>query len=186
MAPTPYIVLLRGINVGGNKLVPMVELKALAEKMGFKGATTLLQSGNLVVAADSKTSADLEATFKAALKKRFDFDIDIFVRSGKEWAAIIADNPFPKEAIADPSHLLVMPLEKAISAERLKALRALIKGREQVEAVGRTLYCVFPDGIGTSKFASQLVDRNLGTSGTGRNWNTVQKLAALAGAAGNS
>ena len=52
-----------------------------------------------------------------------------------------------------------------------------IKGREQVSLAGRCAYLVYPDGIGTSKLTIKIIEAKLATKGTGRNWNTVLKLA---------
>jgi uncharacterized protein (DUF1697 family) len=73
-----------------------------------------------------------------------------------------------------------MPLRPAPTAASVKALRESIRGRETAECIGRTLYLVYPDGIGTSKLTIAIIERKLATVGTGRNWNTVLKLAALA------
>jgi uncharacterized protein (DUF1697 family) len=73
-----------------------------------------------------------------------------------------------------------MPLKSAPRAPQVEALRAAIKGRERVEVDGRHAYLFYPDGIGRSKLTNAVIESRLGARGTGRNWNTVQKLAALA------
>jgi len=171
--------LLRAINVGG-RTVKMADLKAMAEGLGFTDARTLLQSGNLVFAGGTGDEAEVERALEAAAAARFGFDVDFIVRRAPEWAAMIAANPFPQEAIDDPSHLLAMPLKTAPATGGLTKLRTAIKGREQAEVVGRTAYLVYPDGIGASKLTIAVIERHLGVRGTGRNWNTVQKLAAMA------
>ena len=76
-----------------------------------------------------------------------------------------------------------MILKTAAATENnVKALRAAIRGRETIEAVGKQLYVVYPDGVGQSKLTHALIERHLGTRATGRNWNTVLKLAALVAA----
>src|SRR5262249_24526830 len=102
------------------------------------------------------------------------------VRSAKQWAELIAANPFPDEARADPSHLLVMFLKAAPSPEAIEELQAAIKGPERVAAQGAQAYIVFPEGIGRSKLTPAMLERRLGAGSTGRNWNTVLKLAAMA------
>ena len=179
-----YIALLRGINVGGKNLIPMAGLRAMAEKLGYQEPKTLLQSGNMVFSAEEKDPAVVERNLEAAIATHFGKEIKVLIRSAADWAAIIAANPFADETAADPSHLLVVPTREEVPAPRLADLRAMIEGREKIEAVGRTLYVVFPDGIGHSKVAGKFTDKNLGTHSTGRNWNTVIKLAALAGLPG--
>lgn len=91
----------------------------------------------------------------------------------------MARNPFPEEAERDPGHLVVMILKGAPAAHEVKALQDAIRGRELVRADGRAAYVVYPDGIGRSRLTTALLEKKLGTRGTGRNWNTVLKLAAL-------
>jgi uncharacterized protein (DUF1697 family) len=76
-----------------------------------------------------------------------------------------------------------MCLKASPPADRVAALQAAIRGREVVRAAGRHAYIVYPDGIGTSRLTVALIERKLGTRGTGRNWNTVLRLAdVLSGA----
>ncbi|HEX4632962.1 MAG TPA: DUF1697 domain-containing protein, partial [Gemmatimonadales bacterium] len=112
--------------------------------------------------------------------KHLGMDLEFFVRTPKEWDAIIAANPFPKEAQADPSHLLVLCLKHKVTPGKVRELQARIVGPESLEARGREAYATFPEGLARSKLTNGLIDRTLGTRSTGRNWNTVLKLAALA------
>ena len=173
------VALLRAVNVGGAKVI-MSELRDMMEALGFKGAQTLLQTGNLVFDAPAGSDEATEKTIEAALKDTFGIATDVIVRTAEEWDAVIAGNPMAAQAEADPSHLVVMPLKTAVDAEALERLRAAIKGRETVEIVGRTLYAFYPDGIGTSKLLITVIERRLETKTTGRNWNTALKLQALA------
>jgi uncharacterized protein (DUF1697 family) len=175
-----YIALLRAINVGGNSKIAMADLKAMLADLGYANPQTLLQTGNLIFQSKESSSDKLEAKLELAAAERFDLQTDVLVRTVNEWQQAIAANPFPKEAASDPSHLLIMPLKQAPSKQAVKELQTAIHGRETVAAVGRELYIVYPDGIGRSKLTNKLIETRLGTRGTGRNWNTALKLAALA------
>ena len=94
---------------------------------------------------------------------------------------MIAANPFGAEAKRDPSHLLVLALKQTVDRKTVAALQQAIVGREVVQAGGHHAYVVYPDGIGRSRLTSALIEKALGTRTTGRNWNTVLKLDALAG-----
>jgi uncharacterized protein (DUF1697 family) len=174
-----HVALLRGINVGGRNMVAMSDLRTLFEALGFEGARSLLQSGNLVFQSDRLTGAALERLLEAETAKRLDVSADYVVRSAVEWRKIVARNPFAKEAKDDPSHLLVMFLKTAPPAKNVEALQAAIKGPERVRCDGKHLYAVYPAGIGRSKLTGTFIEQKLGSRGTGRNWNTVIKLAAL-------
>ena len=159
-------------------MVAMADLRAMAEGLGFENARTLLQSGNLIFDGQA-AGARLESLLESTTRKKLGVETDFFVRSAKEWRALIAANPFPAEAKKDPSHLVLLCLKEAPSIKALAALREAIKGRERVELDGRQAYAVYPDGIGRSKLTVALIEKHLGTRGTGRNWNTVLKLEAM-------
>ena len=103
----------------------------------------------------------------------------VYPYTAKEWDALVAGNPFTREARTDPGHLLLLCLKDAPGKGHVTALQAAIVGREKVQADGRHLYIIFPDGVGRSRLTTALIERTLRTRGTGRNWNTVLKLRAL-------
>jgi uncharacterized protein (DUF1697 family) len=176
---TAQIALLRAINVGGIK-VSMADLRALLADLGFHDAQTLLNSGNAVFCSKNKTGAALEQLLEAEFAKRAGRPTDFFVRTAEEWKSIIARNPMTDEARRDPGHLLLVALKRAPSTQEVDTLRAAIVGPEVVEADGKQAYIYYPAGVGQSKLTAKLIEKKLGTPGTGRNWNTVLKLAALA------
>ncbi len=177
---TSYVALLRGINVGGHKQISMASLLDLVTKLGLADVRSILQSGNLVFLARGRTSLQLEQVLEAETEKRLDIRVEFFVRTAEEWKTIVARNPFGKEAGRDPSRLLVMFLKNAPTAKQVDTLRAAMSGPETAHVDGRHAYIVYPDGIGRSRLTSNLVEKRLATSGTGRNWNTVLRLDALA------
>lgn len=173
------IALLRGINVGGNNLIAMSDLRKLLGDLGFTGATSLLQSGNLVFHAGRKAGASLERQLEKETADRLGVTIDYVVRGAAEWKKIVAANPFPKHAKEDPGHLVVMFLKTAPLAGKVDALQASVKGRELMQLNGKQLYITYPDGIGHSKLTGTLIEKHLACRGTARNWNTVLKLLGL-------
>jgi uncharacterized protein (DUF1697 family) len=175
-----YIALLRAINVGGNAIIPMADLKALCAKLGFKDARTLLQSGNLVLNAPRTTPAALAKKLEAAVLKRFGANTRVIIRTPEELRQIVARNPYPTAARDDPSHLLVTLLTDAPTPEAAKALAAWKHATEPHKVDGRELFTHYNSGVGTSKFAGPNIEKLLATTGTARNWNTINKLIALA------
>lgn len=177
---TSYVALLRGINVGGNKMVAMAALRAMLEELGFEDAETLLQSGNAVFRAQSKSAAALERQLEAETQRRLGVAAEYHVRTAKELHAVIAANPLPAQAASDPSHFVVIFHKAPIAAAAVRAAQAAISGPEILRADGRHLYMFFPEGMGRSKAPAE-VGKVLRVHGTARNWNTVRKLADLAG-----
>jgi uncharacterized protein (DUF1697 family) len=174
-----YVALLRAVNVGGRNPIGMSTLREFAAQLGLDDPRTLLQSGNLVFRTAARSAADLERVLEVEAAARLGLRTDFMVRSAAEWRAIVARNPFPVQAKNDPGHLLVMVFKKAPKAADVEELRAAITGHEVIEARGVHAYLVYPDGVGRSRLTTALIERTLGTRGTGRNWNTVVKLAAL-------
>ena len=179
---TTYIALLRGVNVGGKKKVAMGDLHEMLAGLGYLEPRTLLQSGNLVFKAESGDGAKVEAALETAARERLGFVTDFLVRNGREWKRLVEANPFPSEARSDPAHLVVVFLRKAPSADEVRTLEGSVSGPEVMRAEGKQLYAVYSAGIGTSRLTLPVIEKALGTRGTGRNWNTVTKLADLAGA----
>jgi uncharacterized protein (DUF1697 family) len=174
------IALLRAVNVGGIK-VSMADLRALLIDLGFEDVHTLLNSGNVVFRSKSKTGANLEDLLETEFAKRRGRATEFFVRTAEEWKSIIARNPMIDEARRDPGHLLLVVLKREPGNQEVDALRAAIVGPEVVKADGKQAYIYYPAGVGQSKLTAKLLEKKLGSPGTGRNWNTVLKLATMVG-----
>lgn len=164
-----HIALLRAINVGGTGKLPMAELRALCEALGFTNVRTYIQSGNVVF--DSRLSAArAKRALEDALEQRLGKRHAALLRTADELAAIEARNPFPD---ADPKRVLVVFVDEPPPRAALTGVK--IPGREQLHLDGRELFIHFPDGMGTSKLKVPLANE-----GTGRNLNTVRALLELA------
>jgi uncharacterized protein (DUF1697 family) len=162
-----HIALLRAINLGSHKKVAMADLRTLLGDLGFNDVRTLLQTGNLVFESKA-TPEKVEGLLEKEAAKQLGLETEFFVRTAAEWDKIVKRNPFPDEAKRDPAHLVLMVCKEAPG----KTLKVTGAKREVVRALGREIYIVYPDGIGRSRLKLNVV-------GTGRNWNTVLKVAAL-------
>jgi uncharacterized protein (DUF1697 family) len=175
---TQRIILFRGMNTGGVR-APVSEQRAMAEEMGLKNPRTLQASGNLVVESGKATVA-LEQDIETAMERTFGLKVAAMVRTPDQWAKLIAANPFPAEAEAHPAKVVAMVMKDGIKDGALEAVQALCRHGERVEAVDGVLYFWFPRGQGESEIFKKATPRMLGM-GTGRNWNTVLKLADMVG-----
>ena len=176
------VALLRAVNVGGTGRIAMATLRDLLSGLGLAEVRTVLQSGSAVFLADAEPAV-LEARVRVAVDQRLGLVTQVFCRDAEQWRALVAGNPFAEAAARDPSHLLAMVLAEPPPAAAMAGLRAAIAGREEVAALGRTLYLAYPDGIGHSRLTATVIERHLGTGGTARNWATVLKIAAALDAA---
>lgn len=173
-----FIALIRGINVGGKKLVKMAELKVRCEAMGLGDVRTHLQSGNVVFRTANKDRAKLAKSIEGALG----VEAKVMLRSAEELRKVIDANPMSAEAQRDPSGFVVVFLDTKPSAAAMQSLRDAYAGPETMELKGAELYVHYGEGMGRSKLTNVLIERKLGVAGTARNWNTVTALADLAGA----
>jgi len=174
-----YIALWRAVNVAGRNMVSMRDLCGMLEGLGMEDVRSLLQSGNVVFRSKSSSAQAVERLIERESQSRIGFETDVFVRSARDWQQIVAHNPFPREAAEDPGHLLMMCLKEAPPRGAADALQRTIVGREVVRTWGAHAYIVYPDGVGRSRLTAVAIEKGLGSRGTGRNWNTVSKLAAL-------
>ena len=169
------VALLRGINVGGARKVPMAELRELATGLGWTEVSTHLQSGNLLFTAEG-TDAELSKTLSTALKKRFGMDIDVVVRTGEELQRLVAGHPF---ADGDPAHVVIACCDRPVTRAAEAKLAGLAVEGERLRVVGADIYADFPGGQARSKLAAQLVSALKPATGTARNLRTMTKLAEL-------
>lgn len=177
---TTYAALLRGINVGGSKKVPMAELRTLLTGLGHTGVATYLQSGNAVFSADSGDEDTLAADITQAVEKHFGFTVDVLVRDHTYLKAIRDDCPFPA-ADLEPRQLHVTYFSTPVDGDRFASIDQRVFLPEEFRLGDRALYLYAPDGLGRSKLAEALSrPRPLkGLVATSRNWNTVVKLEEL-------
>jgi uncharacterized protein (DUF1697 family) len=164
-----FVALLRAVNVGGTGKLPMGELKAMCEELGFAAVRTYIASGNVVF-----TSRKSEAAVKSALEKRLaayaGSPVGVLVRSAAEMARVAADNPFPKAA---PNRTVAIFLDSKPPADTLAGIRG--QKTEELRLGRREIYVHYGDGMGTSKLVIPAA-----RIGTARNMNTIATLAKMA------
>lgn len=178
---TRYAALLRGINVGGHRKVPMAELRELLTELGHRHVVTYLQSGNAVFTSDADDDEQaLTAQLERAIEQHFGFQVDCLVRSGAYLSAVADACPFPAAQLAG-KQLHVTFFSQTVPPERFAALDAAARLPEEFRLGDRALYLYAPNGIGRSKLAEALANPGLykGVTATSRNWNTVVKLVEL-------
>jgi uncharacterized protein (DUF1697 family) len=179
---TMYAALLRGINVGGSRKVPMAELRALMEGLGYDSVRTYLQSGQATFASDHGDEDSLAAELAGAIEKRFGFAVDVIVRDHAYLKAIADACPFPAAEL-EAKQLHVTYFSAPVDAERFAEIDQAAYLPEEFRLGDRALYLYAPNGLGRSKLAEHLSKRRLskGLIATSRNWNTVLKLVEMTG-----
>ncbi|MEU2830037.1 DUF1697 domain-containing protein [Streptomyces lavendulae] len=180
MTKKKYAALLRGINVGGNRKVPMAELRAVLEGLGHGDVQTYLQSGNAVFSSAGGDPDALARGLEAAIEGHFGFRVPCLVVDGEYLAAVAGACPFPAAEL-EGRQLHATFFSAQPGPERFAALDGAAYLPEEYRLGDRVLYLYAPDGLGRSKLAEALARPAVvkGLDVTTRNWNTVAKLVEL-------
>lgn len=179
---TTYAALLRGINVGGSRKVPMADLRTLLTGLGHSGVRTYLQSGQAVFTADHGDEDSLAAELASAIEKQFGFAVDVIVRDHAYLRAVADNCPYPAAEL-EPKQLHVTYFSAPVEADRFAEIDQPAYLPEEFRLGDRALYLYAPNGLGRSKLA-EILSRprlNRGLIATSRNWNTVVKLVEMTG-----
>jgi len=180
------ISLLRGVNIGGHHKIKMDALRDLYENLGFRGAQTYLQSGNVVFRTKAGDTSRLANRIEEAIEKKFGFRPVVVQRTSEQLREVISRNPCAKRRGIDPRKLAVMFLKETPSAECLQTALKIKTAPEEMWIYGSEAYVYYPNGMARPKMSWPAIERALKTTGTGRNWNTVTQLVELAKALENS
>ena len=170
-----YVALFRGINVGGNNVLPMKDLKQIMTDLNYQNVATYIQSGNVVFSATNPMTAAAEAKLSNAIEVHKGFSPTILFKDAQSFLQAIEQNPYPTD---DGKILHFFFLKSAASDANLDKLTALKGAGEQFKLTADVFYLYAPNGIGRSKLAAG-AEKALGVSVTARNWNTVAKLEAM-------
>ena len=178
-AMAAIICLLRGVNVGGHNKIGMDSLRNLCSSLKLSNPQTYIQSGNVVFGTTERDLGRLARRIEDCIEKGHGFRPGIMLRTATEMRDVIARNPFASRKNIDAAKLVVSFLAEVPTAETAKRLSEIKVGPEELRVSGRELYIYFPDGQGRSKLPAAL-DRTAKIPATARNWNTVNKLLAMA------
>ncbi|MGW6706628.1 DUF1697 domain-containing protein [Streptomyces sp. NPDC054956] len=181
MTTRKYAALLRGINVGGNKKVPMAELREVLHDLGHEDVQTYLQSGNAVFSsATKKTPVALARELEAAIEAHFGFEVPCLVVDGAYLRAVAEACPFPA-ADLEGKQLHATFCSEQPAESRFASIEPAAHLPEEYRLGDRVIYLYAPNGLGRSKLAEALAKPAVvkGMDVTTRNWNTVAKLVEL-------
>lgn len=171
-----YAAILRAINVSGRNKITMPALRDAFVALGYDDVVTYIQSGNVVFRTRSPR-AGLGAAIEGCIAREFGQSVTAVLRSAKELADIVANNPFVGRRGIDRAHLHVTFLASSPARAAVSAL-SVPSGADELIVAGKNVYVYAPGGYGRTKLNNTFVERRLGVATT-RNWNTVTKLSEL-------
>lgn len=175
---TRYVVWLHAVNVGGRNKVSMAWLREAAEGDGFRDVATYVQSGNLIVTADTNNTDDVRQRVAGLIRDGLGLDVEVTVRSRAELAKVVERNPMP-EHVDDPAKLHVSFLTGKADPLGVAGIDPAAFEPDRFVVDGSHIYLWFPDGAGRSKLATLPWRRRIGVAGTARNWRTVLTVLDL-------
>jgi uncharacterized protein (DUF1697 family) len=179
-----WVALMRGINVGSTRKLPMAELRALCDGLGWKRPETYIQSGNLIVEASGSTDS-VRIALEQAITKKFGLKVDVIVRPASEWRAYAGTNPFANDATALPKLVHLCLSRDTLKNGAADALRERAVAGERIAVVDRTLWIDFAEsGVARSKLTPAYIDKCAGSPVTARNWNSVLQIGEMIAARG--
>lgn len=175
-----YISMLRGINVGGQKLIKMDALRELYKSLGFIHVKSYIQSGNLIFSAPNLEARSIEHKIAQHITENYGFEVEIFVMTAQELINMVANNPFVNDPSKDPAYFHITFLSQH-SAE-INMEKVIHKKAEGEDAIftEKAVYLYCPHGYGRTKLNNFFIEKLLNVSATTRNWKTVQKLLEIA------
>ena len=174
-----WVVLLRGINVGGANTLAMADLRALFDSLGHTEIATYIQSGNIVLTSPNRDRAVLAAEICAGIERAHGLSISAVLRTPAELRASLAANPFT--TVPDGSGVHITFLSDGPTPDDVARLEPERFLPDRFELRGSELYLHYPDGSGRSKMTLDYFEKRLRVRGTTRNLNTVAKLIELSG-----
>lgn len=174
-----YIGLLRGINVSGQRMIAMKDLKALLIKAGYTSVMTYIQSGNIVFKSEEKNKKTLEKNIAEIIEKHYGFLVPILVLTALELEKIIKKNPY-NDGKKDASKLHVTFLDSMPEKKLLETTRDEKFQSDEFHIDDTIIYLYCPDGYGMTKFSTMFFERKLAVTATTRNWKTLLELEKLA------
>lgn len=175
---TTYVALLRGINVSGQKLIPMAELKRAFEMMGFRQPRTYIQSGNVLFGA-AEAEGSVRDRIERGLQETFGFPVPTIVRTVAEMERILADCPFDAANLAAEEERYLTLLAEAPTEDGIARLSAVRSDSDEFRVAGREVYLLVRHGYSNTKLTNSSIEKKLGIPATSRNWRTVTTLAQM-------
>ncbi|WP_204344003.1 DUF1697 domain-containing protein [Psychroserpens algicola] len=171
-----YIVLLRGINVGGHKKIPMAQLREILSKSGFEAVKTYIQTGNIILQSLDETTDAVETKIHKVIQSHFGFDVPVIAKTRSELQQIFDACPFPLEKKQASYFILLSEIPLKTLVDEVHTINYL---NEEFHIVNDCLYLFSAAGYGNSKFNMTTFENKLKVRATSRNFKTTVKLLEL-------
>jgi len=171
-----YIALLRGINVGGHHKVPMAELRAEFEKLGFKNLSTILNSGNIIFEAKTESTDVIENTISRHLENHFHFPIPTIVRTSETIYDLLLSQPFEKVNLNKEIRLYISFLKSDTKPDLKLPWTSEDGSFKIISKRDKNILSILDLSVSQTPKAMEALEKHFGKDITTRNWNTMEKI----------
>jgi len=173
-----YIALLRGINVSGQKMIKMAELREHLSELPLSDIRTYIQSGNIIFRSDSKSIDKLAENITAKIREKYGFEVPVIVLTPEEIQTIITQNPFAADKAPDRLYFTLLAAKPEISA--VDKLDTTAYAPEEFMLKDKVVYFFSPAGYGNAKMSNNFFEKKLSCVATTRNLKTLVTLVEMA------
>lgn len=171
-----YIALLRGINVGGHRKVPMAELRELLTKIGLSSVKSYIQSGNVIFKVAETNAQKIENSIQKSIVDYFGFEVSVLVRTRQQLQRIFNDCPFSEDKISNSYFAILSHVPKE---DLVEVAYEKVYEHEEYKIINDCLYFYSDKGYGKAKFSLNYFEKKLNVIATARNYKTMLKLLSL-------
>ena len=182
MATTTYIALLRGINVGGKRKLPMVDLKKMFVDQGFENVMTYIQSGNVIFQAKNQNTVKLATQLEAEFLKLFALEVPVIIRTASEWQQLIDAQPYQNSTqvtFNNPEKWHVTLLGATPEQQAVEKMNGFSASPDDFRLILNSIYLYCQNGYGNTKLTNTFFESKLKVKATTRNWKTIIHLSTL-------
>jgi uncharacterized protein (DUF1697 family) len=171
-----FVALLKGINVSGQKIIKMSDLKNLIEDLSFKKVKTFIQSGNVIFFSNTNNKRTIQNKIEKRIKDHFGFQVQVIIKTPDQISDALKHNPFLKDKKKDIGQIYFTFISENPSAANIKKLREVNYSPEEYILDDDIIYVFFPNGYGKSKMNNNFFEKKLNVFATTRNYKTVKTL----------
>lgn len=174
-----HLALLRGINVAGQKIIRMADLRNTFDALGFALVKTYLQSGNVIFSSEIIKSSIISELIRRKITEQFGFDVEVLVLSCQQICEAADSNPFQPDPGKISKFLHVTIPSHPVSESHFQQLNLPLQAGEEATVAKDVIYLFCPNGYGRTKINNAYFEKAFGFPTTTRNWKTILALADL-------
>lgn len=175
-----YIALLRGINVSGQKIIKMADLRSHLSELGYENVQTYIQSGNVVFSSATDDMVQLEMDIAQKIKEKYRFEVPVLIKTALDFEEALQQCPYVDDPEKENNRIAFTFLAGKPESGNIKKLMEKDFSPEEWHIEGKNVFLYYPNGAGKAKLSNNFIESRFKTKATSRNLKTVLKLIEIA------